>query len=95
MKLLVVLSIFVSGFTAMAYDDSNFDRDLTEVYLSWCDQNNNILKSTTKNPSGIEISESCSSSQKSCVENQKTSGRNIYYYATCLDISRPHPSDYK
>lgn len=95
MKFLVVLSILISGLSAMAFVDSDYDRDLTEVYLSWCDQSNNVMKSTTKNPTGIEISESCSSSQKSCVENQKTSGRNIYYYATCLDISKPHPSDYK
>jgi hypothetical protein len=95
MKLLVVLSILVSAFSATAFIDSNYDRDPTEVYLSWCDQNNNVLKSTTKNTAGFEIAESCSSTQKTCVENQKTSGRHVYYYATCLDISKPHPSDYK
>lgn len=88
MKTLLVFVVLALGFSARAMDD-NQDRDMSEIYLSWCDSNNVMVQNYDK----ILVKENCASSQKTCNLNQRTQGRYVYYSASCLDTSKPRTSE--
>ena len=79
----VTLLVCSISFQAKAYDDSSYDRDITDIWLSWCDKDNVI--SAASSGSVTVIKENCAAIGKRCQDGQSTRGRFVYYFASCQE----------
>lgn len=91
MKSVLALVLLFSSITTFAKDDYNFD--MTEQYLSWCDGNNVISAASTA--TNIVVLQNCAAEQLTCQMDQRTSGKKVYYSASCVDTSRPNEHERK
>lgn len=84
MKIVLVLGLSLISLSSFA---STYDGDLTDIYKSWCDQDNVIQYDYN----GQEVVvQSCASNQQVCQLDQKTSGKRVIYTATCQDKQKPY-----
>lgn len=79
MKLALLTLVTMISVSALA---QKYDGDMNEVYLSWCDQGN-VVQNSVNTP--VAIVQNCAAQQKVCVLDQRTSGKSVYYRATCED----------
>ena len=79
MKLALVTLVTMMSLTSFA---QKYDGDVTEVYSSWCDQQNVVQNGVN---TALAIIQNCAAEQKVCVMDQRTSGKKVYYRATCED----------
>lgn len=79
MKLALATLVTLMSLTTFA---QKYDGDMTEVYLSWCEQQNVVRNDIN---TATAIVQNCAIEQKVCVMDQKTSGKKVYYRATCED----------
>lgn len=76
MKTVIALLLTMASLTAFA---QKYDGDVTDIYISWCEQGNVIQSGAN----GNVIAANCAAEGKICELNQRTSGKNVYYRATC------------
>ncbi|AGH94339.1 hypothetical protein [Pseudobdellovibrio exovorus] len=83
MKSILVLSLLTLSVTLPSVSSfaQKYDGDMGEIYLSWCEQGNVIQNSLQ----GPVIKKNCAASQQVCKGDQRTSGKNVIYTATCAD----------
>lgn len=83
MKSVFVLSVLALSVTLSSLSSfaQKYDGDMGEIYLSWCEQENVIQNSLT----GPVIKQNCAAAQQVCKGDQRTSGKNVIYTASCAD----------
>jgi len=80
MKSLLAAFIILCSFNAFSYTD-NFDGDVTDIWLSWCDEGKVVTSSNLR----LIIKDDCAAEKKVCVSDQRTRGKYVYYSARCED----------
>lgn len=69
-------------FVSVSSFAQKYDGDVTDIYISWCDQQN-VIQSGVSGVSAIV--QNCAAEQKICVLDQRTSGKKVIYRASCED----------
>lgn len=80
MKSLLAVIIVLSSFNAFSYTD-NFDGDMTDIWLSWCEDGKAVTSSNLR----LIVKDDCAAEKKLCVVDQRTRGKYVYYSARCED----------
>lgn len=80
MKFLLAAIVVLSSFSAFSYTD-NFDGDVTDIWVSWCDEGKVVTSSNLR----LIIKDDCAAANKLCATDQRTRGKYVYYSARCED----------
>lgn len=80
MKSLLAAVIVLCSLNAFSSTD-NFDGDVTDIWLSWCDDG----KAVTSSNLNIIVKADCAAENKLCKVDQRTRGKYVYYSARCED----------
>lgn len=79
MKLILLTLVTMVSVSSFA---QKYDGDMNDIYLSWCDQQN-VVRNGVNTPTMIV--QNCAAQGQVCVLDQRTSGKNVYYRASCQD----------